>query len=187
MEGFYTPSEHLESESDYKFIISQIATQKLKIGLACFTETYENVLMWSHYAGNYTGICLSYDTQDLISGLPDSVKLVRLSYVDEPPVIYPDHVRNTQNAAVRILSQKKYNWAYEREWRILGPIGKIEIGRVQAVKEIYFGSRVALRHRQKILSRIQGTQIRAFMMDVDGYEHTWQPINAAAKKGGQAA
>jgi hypothetical protein len=137
--------------------------------------------MWTHYAGNYTGICLSYSTIDLVRGLPKSVHLVRLAYVDEPPTVYPSHAKNSDCAAVRILSQKKYNWAYEREWRVLGPVGVVGFGNVQIVKDIYFGSRVDLHQRENILAKIEGTKIRAFMMNVDGYKHTFRPINAAAR------
>ena len=109
------------------------------------------------------------------------MSLVRLAYVDDPPLIYPSQVSNINTAATRILSQKKYNWAYEREWRVLGPVGRVGVGRVQAIKAIYFGSRVSLRHRHRILARIQGTNIKAYMMEVDGYDHSWKPINATAK------
>jgi hypothetical protein len=181
MEGFYRPSKVLSGKSDYKDIVREITDIKSNVGIACFTETYEDVLMWTHYAGNYTGICLAYSTKELLAGLPNHISLVRLAYVDEPPLINPSQITNVGNAATRILSQKKYNWAYEREWRILGSVGPVEIGRTQAIKAVYFGSRVELQHRQKILSRIQGTGIKAYMMEVEGYDHTWEPINAAAK------
>jgi len=181
MEGFYQPSKILKGKSDYRDIVREITNSKSVAGIACFTETYEDVLMWTHYADNYSGMCLSYSSKELLSGLPNHVNLVRLAYVEEPPIIYPSQVANVESAAIQILSQKKYNWAYEREWRVLGPVGQVTIGRIQAVKAIYFGSRVNLSHRQKILTKIQGTDIKAYMMDVDGYKHTWEPINAAAR------
>ena len=58
----------------------------------------------------------------------------------------------------------------------------MDLGRLQAVQAVYFGSRVDLRHRQKILTKIQATDIKAYMMEVDGYEHSFEPINAAAKQ-----
>jgi Protein of unknown function (DUF2971) len=181
MEGFFQPSKVLSGKSDYNDIVQQIIDSKSDIGIACFTETNEDVLMWTHYAGNYAGMCLSYSTIDLRAGLPNHVNLVRLAYVDEPPVVYPSHARNSHNAAVRILSQKKYNWANEREWRVLGPVGEVGFGKVQAVKAIYFGSRADRRQQKQILEKIDGTSIRAFMMDVDGYKQTFRPINAAAR------
>jgi hypothetical protein len=181
MEGFYRPSRVLSGMPDYGDIVREITTGKSNVGIACFTETYEDVLMWTHYAGNYAGMCLSYSAKELLAGLPHHASLARVAYVDEPPLVFPSQVSNASNAATYILSQKKLNWAYEREWRVLGPVGPVKIGRVQAVKAIYFGSRVNLQHRRRILSRIQGTDIRAYMMEVDGYDHFWEPINVAAR------
>lgn len=181
MEGFYQPSIRLKGQSNYRDIVGQITTRKSGVGIACFTETHEDVLMWTHYAGNYSGMCLGYSTEELLSGLPDNVHLVRLAYVDNPPLIMPTDAKNAGSAAIRILSQKKYNWAYEREWRVLGPVGAVELGTSQPVKSIYFGPRVELSHRQQVLTKIQRTGIKAYMMEVDGYEHNWEPINDAAK------
>ncbi|WP_428390575.1 DUF2971 domain-containing protein [Lichenicoccus sp.] len=182
MEGFYRPSQLLAGKTDYKKIVREITSSKSSVGIACFTETYENVLMWAHYAGNYTGVCLSYSTRDLLAGLPHHVNLVRLAYAEEPPLISPSHTSNATTAAIRILSQKKYNWAYEREWRVLGPVGQVRTGSLQPVKQIFFGSRVDLSHRHRILSKIQGTAVKAYMMNVGGYDHNWEPINAAARR-----
>jgi len=78
-------------------------------------------------------------------------------------------------------AQQAATASYEREWRVLGPVGEVGFGNVQAVRAIYFGSRVDRRQRKRILAKIEGTSIRAFMMDVDGYKHTFRPIDAAAR------
>lgn len=31
--------------------------------IACFTETYKSMLMWSYYTDNHKGICIEYDTK----------------------------------------------------------------------------------------------------------------------------
>jgi hypothetical protein len=182
MEGFYRASKMLKGREDYKEIVRQITDSKSNIGIACFTETREDVLMWTHYAGNYMGMCIEYSAKQLIDGLPNHVSLARLAYVDQPPLIVPSQTNNASTAATRILSQKKYNWAYEREWRILGSVGPVYLGSRQPVKAIYFGSRVQQNHRHRILSRIQATGIEAYMMEVDGYDHRWSPVNPAAKQ-----
>jgi hypothetical protein len=160
MEGFFRASKMLSGKSDYEDIVEEITKRKTNLGMACFTETHEDVLMWTHYAGNYTGMCLSYSTFELLDGLSNDVKLIRLTYVDEPPMIYPSQVKNTGNAAIQILSQKKYNWAYEREWRVMGPVGNTSIGRVQAVKAVYFGSRVDLGHRNRFSTKSKVSGLR---------------------------
>jgi hypothetical protein len=86
MEGYFTPREfRTGGPEDYQDILDEIRYNATELGLACFSETYESELMWAHYAGNYSGICIGYSTKDLIAGLQGNVYLARISYVDEPP------------------------------------------------------------------------------------------------------
>jgi hypothetical protein len=182
MEGFYHPTLKLRADMNYKKIARKITDLKSILGIACFSETKENVLMWTHYAGNYSGICLAYSTDALLNGLPDSVSLVRVAYGDDPPPLSPTDVKSYERAARQILSQKKYNWSYEREWRVLGPRGAVRIDAPSPITHVYFGSRVSSRDRHEVLARLQGTAIEAYAMKVHAYEHTWEPVNQAARK-----
>jgi hypothetical protein len=184
MEGFYRPSELLKGSDDYRAIVKEITASKSVFGIACFSETDDNVVMWTHYAGNYTGICISYSAVELKRSLSNDVHLLRLAYVDEPPMIFPSHAQNADNAAVRILSQKKYNWAYEREWRILSSVGRASLGHAKAIKEISFGSRIDPIHRRRILEAIKGKNVEAYSMEIKGYAHSWKkiPVNQPSKK-----
>jgi hypothetical protein len=181
MEGFYESSPELRKDQVHREVVTQIKYSKLRFGLACFSETNKNVLMWAHYADNYAGICIEYEAADLLVGLPRNASLVRMAYVDEIPEVTHDEAKNFDEAAVYILSQKKSNWAYEREWRVLADKEEVTVGRTQPITGLYFGLRTPNEHRQRILSRIQGTGIKAYKMDVNGYEQSFSPINAAAK------
>ncbi|BDZ70229.1 DUF2971 domain-containing protein [Methanobacterium petrolearium] len=55
---------------------------KKNIHVTCFTETYDSILMWSHYANNHEGFCVKYDFKEL--GLNNPV--ARFIF----PVIYKD-------------------------------------------------------------------------------------------------
>jgi hypothetical protein len=100
--------------------------------------------------------------------------------VDGIPEVSQDTARNSGDAAVYILSQKKSNWAYEREWRVLANREKVS-GRRQPVTAIYFGLRIATEHRHRILTRLNGTGIRAYAMQVNGYDHVFAPANDPAR------
>ena len=69
MEGFYDPADGLRGTEDFKQIVRRIYDAKSDHGIACFSETNENELMWAHYADNYAGICIRYKTQGLMDGL----------------------------------------------------------------------------------------------------------------------
>src|SRR5208282_983690 len=85
MEGVFRSSRLLRSSPKYRNTLRRIRDRKSNVGIACFSETYKNMLMWAHYAGNFEGVCFGYSTNDLISGLPGNASLVRVTYVDEPP------------------------------------------------------------------------------------------------------
>jgi len=181
MEGYFRPTSAFKGDANYKHTLRRIVGVKTNIGVSCFSETRDDLLMWTHYAGNHAGICVAYSSKKLEAGLSDDVSLVRLGYGDAPPLVSSSEAQYADRAARKILSQKKLNWSYEREWRVLGPVGKVPIGGSLAVTDVYFGSRVSLQHRQKFLTKIQGTKIRAYSMEVDMYDHDWEPVNAAAK------
>jgi hypothetical protein len=182
MEGIFSTSRRLKGQSDFEKGVKQVTNIKAKTGIACFTETHEDVLMWTHYAGNYNGICLSYASDSLLKKLPAGARLVRMAYFDEPPVVSGRLIGDTGNAAIRVLSQKKYNWSYEREWRVLAEVGKIPVRATMPVHRIFIGSRVSAGHRKEILRRVGKSAIKIYAMNVAGYTHSWKPLNTAAKK-----
>src|SRR5690242_6113194 len=60
MEGFFNPSQRVQSREDYNEAVELIRTQKLGLGIASFSETWDNELMWAHYSGDFAGICIGY-------------------------------------------------------------------------------------------------------------------------------
>jgi hypothetical protein len=178
MEGFYDPTEGLRGAQDYGRVVSRIYDAKSNHGIACFSETNGNELLWAHYADNYAGICVRYKTQALIEGLPGNVRVVRVAYGDVPPSVGPDDALNSRSAAIKILSHKKANWAYEREWRVLGNINENFYHDERAVDAIYFGSRIDREHRDHLLEELANMRIEFFKMSVKGYQHLFEPFGA---------
>jgi len=97
-----------------------------KIGICCFSQTPDNILMWSHYAHNHTGIVIEFTTdQDKSIELYDAERLL-VGY----PVIYKSDmprvsIRNGQDgfdAFQQVLLTKSDNWKYESEFRVLSVI-----------------------------------------------------------------
>jgi hypothetical protein len=176
MEGFYRPSKALRKRDESDRIMRALFDKKLNVGIASLSDTKENELMWTHYTGNYAGICIQYYARRLLDALPDDVTLVRMGYDDIPPRVSGRDTKEMEEAARKILSQKKYNWSYEREWRILGAVGKVEIGSKVVVKSIYLGSRIKPQHRDAILKALDSSEVDIYEMNVDGYKHAWNPI-----------
>jgi len=96
------------------------------VKLICFSQTYENLLMWSHYAGQHTGAVLRLTCipeRDNVWGAAQPVRYQRAMprLLDEAGLIRffsgevglePDHVLDL------IVLTKSADWEYKREWRI---------------------------------------------------------------------
>jgi hypothetical protein len=176
MEGFYEPTGRFQKDSTYRRAVDLILDAKRNFGVCSFSDTHDNELMWTHY-GDYAGICVGYAPPSLLSGLPTEFHLVRLAYGGRPPSISAADAQNPDMAARKMLSHKKLNWAYEREWRVLGEQGRVEIDSRRPVRELRLGSRIADRHKRSILNKLKDTKIRIYGMTISGYEHNWERLN----------
>jgi Protein of unknown function (DUF2971) len=131
--------------------------------------------MWTHYADEYRGICVEYYADRLQSQLPQECTLARIGYVNEPTRISAAARRDIESAARKILSQKKASWFYEREWRILGPVGSVHARGLRPVlRSIHLGARIPDEHKQRILDEFPNIDI--WQMTIDGYDHEWECI-----------
>jgi Protein of unknown function (DUF2971) len=135
------------------------------IQLLCLSQTHANILMWSHYAKNHTGVVLRLSC----AGYEDSPLLMarEVQYRTEMPLLF-DHSRllkyltgqaalNAQTMTSVALLTKANDWAYEQEWRVVyhgrEPVAfsddKFEPRQFTAV---YFGCRTSEQDRKEISS-----------------------------------
>lgn len=123
--------------------------------IICFSEVYNSMLMWSHYADNHKGFVLVYDKKDLAEAKPytkkeqltfSKTKLEKVRYVDKqkdmtqavlsyirfnmlPNMgdIEPCDGKFPVADLREILLEKATDWSYEKEWRIIPRIPSVEI------------------------------------------------------------
>jgi Protein of unknown function (DUF2971) len=176
MEGFYSPSGRLTREPYWRETYRDILNAKQGIGIACFSETYDNELMWAHYADNYRGICIGYSAVKLRDNLPESARLVRVAYAETPIYLSKYDRDDVVKAAQKILSQKKYNWAYEREWRVMADSPGQLPYQGDVVTDVYFGSRILQHEKHSIIEGMGGRNISFYQMKVSAYRHRWSKI-----------
>jgi hypothetical protein len=176
MEGFYEPSMRLKREPEWRKTFRSILEAKQTVGIACFSESFDNEIMWAHYAGNYRGICIGYNAAKLRDNLSPAVRLARMAYADTPVRLSKYNKDDVYAAAHKILSQKKYNWAYEREWRVMGEYPGQLPYQGDIVSDVYFGSRIDLNHKSRIIAVFGGREVKFRQMKVTGYRHSWSRI-----------
>lgn len=108
-----------------------------KVGIICFSERFNNVLMWSHYAAKHSGLVIGLDIEDKM--------LAQVDYLPIAPRIIPaggkcngcphrfGELMNT------VMRTKAIDWAYEKEWRLI-----LEYSNQQHIHEGKDGSRYYL-------------------------------------------
>lgn len=77
-----------------------------RFGMLCFSATWRNPLLWSHYADRHRGLALGFDSNEQ--------KIKPVKYVHQRPVL---HVVNLQ-IANELLYTKYMGWSYEQEARV---------------------------------------------------------------------
>ena len=102
-------------------------------GILCLTEDPKNILMWSHYAANHTGVCLEFYRANG-SKLKSDARPVR--YVSS----------RYQGKGSDLVFDKFVGWQYEREWRLLEKEGNMMYRFPGPLRSIICGARMSKEH-----------------------------------------
>ncbi|MEW8184698.1 MAG: DUF2971 domain-containing protein [Candidatus Thiodiazotropha endolucinida] len=95
-------------------------------GVCCFSEEYDNPLLWSHYGDQHKGFCVGYslnrNPKPIINKVMyGGVRTVKTSLIAQA-VLYQDE--KAQKALDgNVLLRKAEPWGYEKEWRIFESVG----------------------------------------------------------------
>lgn len=91
-------------------------------GLVCFSQSWSNQVLWSHYSDNHRGICLGFDAKD------DLAK--RVQYIPHR-LRFPFNREPDLHVMEQMLYTKYDAWSYEQEARIW-------VNRMEADDGLYF-------------------------------------------------
>ncbi len=145
--------------------------------ITCFSEEYDNILMWSHYANKHDGICIAYDFKK-------SIELQTLAlpirYDNKRPIISENEVEyNNQEPIINRTSLTKLlidsllvksdSWKYENEWRVILPKEKLNDDNLfsDSIVSIYFGVKVSdeiIKDTIKVIKESNHSPIKLYKM-----------------------
>lgn len=97
--------------------------QKVSMGIACLSEVPDSILMWSHYANNHRGFCVSYNLLALNQKLQFSA--VPVLYTQDRVCLHSISLdqdklsKETMSLFIKSITSKSTDWSYEKEWRII--------------------------------------------------------------------
>ncbi len=119
---FLSPASH-DPYRRKRFIAARDGVAQ-RAGLICFSKSWHNPVIWSHYADRHRGICLGFDVWDQ-AALP-----VRYS---SKRIVFPDRMFDGINPQqsdtqyfLSAITTKFTHWRYENEVRILTSIDAAE-------------------------------------------------------------
>lgn len=122
-----------QEENDIRKNIKNLIS---KFGVISYSETENNILLWSHYSDNHKGMCLVFDIQE-----DPSLAIFKVEYED---LIYPIEFKFDYNL-IGILTTKSKAWSYEKEHRQIFKIGECHYDFPNTLKEIIFGCQTSIK------------------------------------------
>ncbi|MFA7369250.1 MAG: DUF2971 domain-containing protein [Kiritimatiellales bacterium] len=85
----------------------------------CFSENWDSLLMWAHYARSHKGLCLKIRVDpDALSRPKDILSPVRYT-THYPEISGEDIAVKNDDALKTLLLTKSVDWLYEKEWRYI--------------------------------------------------------------------
>jgi hypothetical protein len=143
--------------------------------ICSFSETNDNLLMWSHYAQNHQGFCLEYDLEPLDADHPMRKNLFPVIYSPDLYDMTPfmrglvDSERKNFNPSLQLLGflSKGDVWTYEREWRSISfkdrPMDDYNLP-VPKPSRIFLGSKMAAGRAKELAEICKAKGIEVWQM-----------------------
>lgn len=96
-------------------------THIAKSGVCSLTADPRNILMWSHYASNHSGVCLQFEAiQDVVTFTMAASVNYEKNY---PRINWAEHISSgiATRQVGKVLTCKYQDWVYEKEYRVIVP------------------------------------------------------------------
>jgi hypothetical protein len=159
-----------------------------RMRLFCFSELFDNILMWSHYSDYHRGVVLAMKVAETaeeddplwiaqpVKYIKKSTPLFSQNHIDEILGIIPSKYKSLFD----VYAYAKYDvWEYEREWRVFDLTDTPDENQYEdnrfnfnKIAAIYFGCRCDERDINEIASIVKSRKkdvrlFKAFKHDYD--------------------
>ncbi|HEV7434866.1 MAG TPA: DUF2971 domain-containing protein [Pseudorhizobium sp.] len=169
MEGSHRLSLRMLTSAISTTVQTEVLQAQQCLGVASFSEVFDHEPMWAHYADQFSGMCVQYNTRRLLKGLPEDIDIARMMYSEKEPTILKER-QNANDRAKMTLSSKTARWASEREWRIFRPqVGRSVYSVPKTATKIYRGSRVSPDDEEQVRDLCKRHSITVAIMKIDAY------------------
>lgn len=146
-------------------------------GIISFTETNDNLLMWSHYADQHKGIVLEFNIKEpIFNGKHDN----KSAYIGKvTPVMYrKERISHLGNFLIEPYFHKSDEWIYEKEHRLLLPLSQADETWVN--REYFQQNKNNKKYFSKIETKpIRGNDIFLSVTDIPASGHLFKDPDAS--------
>ena len=163
-------------------ILSEIGKKYSTI--ACFCESIESILMWSHYADSHKGFALEYNFRTTLVHPLKNISIFPVIYGEERVDIstylgwmflFTLGIRTVNldiSSSIKSALHKSSVWTYEQEWRLIdSSLRDINDTRPSAIPyepvAIYYGSHMSQDNKLKLHEIALKKGIKEYEMYVD--------------------
>lgn len=130
-----------------------------------------NKVLWSLYAGEYSGFCVEYDTEKLVQNerFPWLVYGLTVRYQKDAPTIDVKDFSSESQLIQKMIGTKGLDWEREKEYRLVYDKPGVKTYNRSALKAVYLGFRMSDNHKQRIVNGLQGRDVNIYeMVSVSG-------------------
>lgn len=152
--------------------------------VTCLSERMDSPLMWSHYANKHYGFCLEYDfTHTMLKRYPDlnmaKIMLLPVIYSEQRPLLtkavtdskFLVQYMKTKKLPNEIIESivygmlfKSTDWAYEREWRIIGLNMETPFMKLPPARKLFLGANIEETAKERLVAIARKKHIPVFQM-----------------------
>jgi len=155
LEGFFQYYKTHETDDN----VRDIYDAKNNYGICCFSKNYNEILMWSHYADNHSGICIEIEVDEVLCE-ENNIDIIYIKYKRNIESIVTTGV-NVQE----LLSKKLNKWKYEKEVRVFC-IGKNKRNKIGKITKVFLGCNYSDEGRKIIEEYIGNKNIKIVKTDI---------------------
>jgi hypothetical protein len=131
-----------------------VMERRKRIGVTCFSEVRDNLLMWAHYGDKYRGICLEFST----NWMPQQITYPVRYEESYPTVSFDESLPGGDGSRFMEthFCTKSRDWKYEEEWRIIAPKEQSIAYSARDLTGIYFGPDIDQQSIELVCHIVQG-------------------------------
>jgi hypothetical protein len=166
MPGIYEGMEKAEAQLPKTHQEMRAISADLK--LLCLSEVFDNILMWAHYSKDHTGVVIELSCLEKFDSAWGAAKPVR--YEERMPLLIDDERLfrlmsgqssiGDQDIFENSVLVKAADWAYEKEWRLVGGWDKAKSVEdvpfnLEEITAVYLGCRASENDVREIKGIVQ--------------------------------